>query len=406
MPPRKRRQKARFGHTRQLPSGRWQASYLDPRGTLTPRGNRVRITSPLTFVDERDAHLWLAAVEREISHGTWRHPDEVAAEASASAAQGEPFGSYVERWLLERRTSQGKPLAPSTVQSHERALRLMVYPTFKDVPVGAITPDQVRTWYAGLGAGRSAMRARAYSILRAACTTAVEDGLLLANPCTIRGAGNTAGVSKLRPASLDELEAILGAMPSELRLSVVLATWCALRSGEVRELRRGDIEVTRDDDGTPTAALVRVTRGVTTVHGKFVIGDPKSSAGKRDVTVPPHVVADVVEHLEKHTGKGKDALLFPAPTHGGSLAHSSLHKAWDRARKAAERPDLRFHDLRHTGLTFAAQAGATTRELMERGGHSNPRIALMYQHSTTERQEFIARRLSELAAGEDSAASE
>lgn len=398
MPPKKRRRKARFGHTRELPSGRWQASYLDPRGTLTAAGARTRITAPRTFVAEQDAALWLAAVEREISRGTWRHPDEVAAEAAANAAQGESFGSYVRRWLDERRTPQGRPLAPSTVQSHERALRLMVYPTFEHVPIAAITPDQVRTWYAGLGAGRAAMRARAYSILRASCTTAVEDGLLLANPCTIRGAGNTVGASKLRPASLEELSVMLAAMPPELRLTVTLATWCALRSGEVRELRRGDVEVTRDDDGVPVAAVVKVSRGVTTVHGKFVIGDPKSSAGKRDVTVPPHVVGDVVEHLEKYTGKSEDALLFPAPVKGGTLAHSSHHKAWDRARTAAGRPDLRFHDLRHTGLTFAAQAGATTRELMERGGHSNPGMALRYQHSTSERQELIARRLSELVS--------
>lgn len=402
MPPKKRRRKARFGHTRELPSGRWQASYLDPRGTLTGSGTRARITAPRTFVFEQDAALWLAAVEREISHGTWRHPDEVAAEAARDAAQGELFGDYTRRWLLERRTGRGLPLAPSTVQSHERALRILVYPTFERVPVGALTPDQIRTWYAGLGPGRPAMRARAYSIVRAVCTTAVEDGLLLANPCTIRGAGNTTGVSKLRPATLDELGVILGAMPAELRLTVILATWCALRSGEVRELRRGDVEVTRDDDGEPVTAVVKVSRGVTTVHGKFVIGDPKSSAGKRDVTVPPHVVADVVEHLEKHTGKGKEALLFPSPTHGGSLAHSSLHKAWHKARTAAQRPGLRFHDLRHTGLTFAAQAGATTRELMARGGHSNPRVALIYQHSTTERQELLARRLSELAEAEGS----
>jgi integrase len=40
---------------------------------------------------------------------------------------------------------------------------------------------------------------------------------------------------------------------------------------------------------------------------------------------------------------------------------------------------LRFHDLRHTAATLAAAAGATTRELMERMGHTSPAVALRYQ---------------------------
>ena len=52
------------------------------------------------------------------------------------------------------------------------------------------------------------------------------------------------------------------------------------------------------------------------------------------------------------------------------------------AREAgAGRPDLRFHDLRHTGAVLAAQTGATLAELMGRLGHSTPQAALRYQHA-------------------------
>jgi hypothetical protein len=44
------------------------------------------------------------------------------------------------------------------------------------------------------------------------------------------------------------------------------------------------------------------------------------------------------------------------------------------------RPDLRFHDLRHTGQTLAAAAGANLRELMARAGQSSPGAALRYLH--------------------------
>jgi integrase len=59
---------------------------------------------------------------------------------------------------------------------------------------------------------------------------------------------------------------------------------------------------------------------------------------------------------------------------------------------------LRFHDLRHTAGTQAAVAGATTKELMARLGHSSPRAALIYEHATAERDAKLAAQLDLLAA--------
>jgi len=59
---------------------------------------------------------------------------------------------------------------------------------------------------------------------------------------------------QIREASLAELEAITLAMPPRYRLMVLLAAWCALRFGELTELRRSDIDVKN--------AIVRVRRGV------------------------------------------------------------------------------------------------------------------------------------------------
>jgi hypothetical protein len=55
------------------------------------------------------------------------------------------------------------------------------------------------------------------------------------------------------------------------------------------------------------------------------------------------------------------------------------------------------HDIRHAGLTIAAQGGATTRELMARGGHRTARAALIYQHAAKERNVLVAASLDALA---------
>ncbi|WP_433250834.1 tyrosine-type recombinase/integrase [Streptosporangium sp. CA-135522] len=44
-------------------------------------------------------------------------------------------------------------------------------------------------------------------------------------------------------------------------------------------------------------------------------------------------------------------------------------------------PGLHFHDLRHTGNTFAAESGAGLKELMARMGHDEVRAAMIYQRA-------------------------
>jgi len=68
-----------------------------------------------------------------------------------------------------------------------------------------------------------------------------------------------------------------------------------------------------------------------------------------------------------------------------------------KAKKAAGRSDLRWHDLRHTGATLAAQAGATTAELQARLGHSTAAASQLYQHEAKGRDRAIADALSRLA---------
>ena len=61
---------------------------------------------------------------------------------------------------------------------------------------------------------------------------------------------------------------------------------------------------------------------------------------------------------------------------------------------------MHFHDLRHTGNTLAATAGATLRELMDRMGHDSERAALVYLHGSDARRQAIADTLSQLARDE------
>lgn len=260
------------------------------------------------------------------------------------------------------------------------------------MPLKFITPEQVDHWYAVTAVGKPTTQAHAYSLLRTILGTAVDRGLITtANPAKVRGGGSTERAKKVQPATLEELEAIVTALPERYQLMALLASWCALRFGELAELRRGDVN-------TRTGEL-RIRRGVVRAGGQVIVKRPKSDAGVRDVAIPPHLLPLVREHLLKHAAPGADGLLFPARD-GGHMAPSTLYRVFYPAREAAGRPDLRWHDLRHTGAVLAAQTGATLAELMGRLGHSTPGAAMRYQHAAQERDREIARRLSAMIEAE------
>jgi len=352
-----------------------------------------RHAAPVTFEAKIDAEGWLASERRLIERDDWMPPARRAeVEAAALQAASETVGSYAYRWLADG-VAQGR-LRPLTVVDYRRSLDLHILPTLGDVRLTEVTRGTVRSWHDTTMANTAPRaRSKAYALLRTVMNNAVQDELIAASPVQIRGAGVARRKHEIEPASLSELDAIVAAMPERLGLTVLLATWCALRYGEVAELRRKDVML--------SSGQLRVARSVSFLPGGTQIGPPKTKAGARRVAVPPHIVPALEHHLKTFVKSDANALLFPGEA-GGHLHESVLFKHWDRARRSVGRPDLRFHDLRHTGATLAAQAGATTAELQARLGHATPDAAMIYQHAARGRDQELAARLSLLARSPES----
>ncbi len=369
VPPSRRRPRRSFGAVRELPSGYYQARYVGP--------DRQTYRAPVTFSTYGDADTWLSGVRADIARDKWVSP------ATRKATTVPTLTEYATTWLADR------ALKPRTAAHYRQLLDAHVLPALGDHPVNAITPIVVRTWHARLDTGPTA-KAHAYSLLKTILGTAVTDDVLPANPCRVRGAGQSQRVVQVKPATLDELAALVAALPDRYRALVLLAAWCGLRFGELAALTRADLDKQN--------GVVHIRRAVVRVGGATVVGSPKSAAGVRDVVIPPHLLPLLVEHVKTHAAFGRDGLLFPSAG-GDHLNPSALSTVFYPAREAAGRPDLRFHDLRHTGAVLAAQTGATLAELMGRLGHSTAQAALRYQHASADRDRVVAERLSALAEG-------
>jgi integrase len=188
--------------------------------------------------------------------------------------------------------------------------------------------------------------------------------------------------------------ALVDAITPWYRAAVLLAAWCGLRRGEVVALRREDIDL---DAGTVTVRHNRVE--LLESPSAAFDADPKTDAGKRTVAVPPYVLPFFQEHMAKWAGSDR---VFVGRD-GQAMRGDAIRQAFTRARRKVGMPGFRFHDLRHTGQTLAASAGATTKDLMRRLGHASPVAANRYLHTVEGRDAQIAAALSELAEHGDAA---
>lgn len=368
---RKDRAPGTFGSVDKLATG-YRARYFGPDGR--------RHKAPVLFLTKTDARAWLAQRHSEIVAQQWTPPNAVEVPKTT-------FTEYADQWLLTRQVA-GRPLKDRTREHYQALLDDHITATFGALPLASITADDVRQWYARTLTDKPTMRSHAYGLLRTILATAVSDGKISVNPCSIRGAGTAKRVHKVRPATVGEIGTIADAMPAQWSLMVLLAAWLAMRFGELTELRRKDIDLADE--------VVRVRRAVVRTDDGFKVTTPKSDAGIRDIAIPPHLIPAIEAHLSKHVGAKADALLFPA-VGGGHLAPATLYRRFYTAREKANRKDLRWHDLRHSGAVLAAATGATLAELMARLGHSTPQAALRYQHAAQGRDRQIAALLSKIA---------
>lgn len=353
-----------YGTVDQLPSGRWRPRYRDPATGRQRSGG--------TFATRAEAERWLAGAQVDQARGAWVDPNAGAVTLTA----------WADQWL-----AQHTGLRETSRSEYRYLLDRYILPALGAARIGRLAPSAVREWYAGLHVEHPSAASAAYRLLRAVLNTAVADERIVRNPCQVRGAGSAS--SPERPvASIAEVGAAADAMPERLRLAVLVAAWCQLRRGEVLGLQRADVDLLH--------GALKVERAwVLPAKGRPIVGPPKTDAGRRSVAIPPNVLSDLEAHLERFVGPEPDAWLFG--NGGSALSPSTLERAWCSARRVIGRPELHFHDLRHSGLTWAAATGASTRELMARGGHASPAAALRYQHATKDRDRAIADAMAELA---------
>ena len=302
-----------------------------------------------SFLRKADAEAWRNRVENE------RWGGEAATQQSRLTLR-----EWSEQWL----SADVHRLAPTTSEHYESSMRNWILPAIGDRQLRNLTPAILRSWMQGmLDAGASApVASAARRCLHRCLEVAVAAELLARNPCTKAVVAPRVEVPMTEPLTPAQLLMLERAMPDRWRSLVLVAGTAGPRLAELAAITRSDVL----EDGR----LLSITKTLHAVRGGgWEHRTPKTAAGRRVVALPPVTRTALLGHLVS----AGDEVLWPGLLSNGDRWRK---KVWMPALASIGRPDLRFHDLRHTAISLAIGAGADAKVVQHMAGHASLAMTL------------------------------
>lgn len=215
---------------------------------------------------------------------------------------------------------------------------------------------------------------------------ALRDGIIDRNPARVTGWQQE---YKRAEDELDDPRSL--ALPDWVSLTTLADALVARSSGEYRgwgdvvlfaactAARIGEVSGCRVSDIDTESWTWTVRRQTTPSPGGLV---DKGTKGKRARTVP--LIEDIRELVARRivsADRDPDGRLFRGPR-GGRITTAVLRDAtsWDEVVSKLGHDHLRRHDLRHTGLTWMADAGVPLHHLRKIAGHGSLTTTQRYLH--------------------------
>ena len=428
-----------FGSVRKLPSGRFQARYIDAAGARITA--RTIDDKPLTFATEKQARIYLIHLQSDLERGI----DPYAVMPASADTLRKRVDMYLDPLAGSRLTA--KALRKSTASNYRRLadhylFRQMDGFCLAQMPITAITRADVRKWHsliqascvskqreiktrahpartwaraqaiptsmhgridtkliqAWIDAGAPMIKnykesptgtvqlAQAYRFLKAIFNVAIDDGIIKENPCRIKGA-STPRHSERPIITPDQIAALAAEVPERYSILVILAAYSSMRSSELLGLQRKHINELQ--------SIIKIEHQLTNyASDQDLFVPPKTDAGIRDVPIPRELMSALIDHIDRFVkNPSPDALIFTTAT---GLPLFKGRKSWFvTARRRLDLDHIHFHDLRHTGQSLAMMQGANTKDLQRRAGQASEAAARIYMHGSKLRDREVADSLSE-----------
>ncbi len=167
----------------------------------------------------------------------------------------------------------------------------------------------------------------------------------------------------------DQIKALLAAVKNQkYRTLFMLAIFSGARQGELLGLKWSDILWEKNQ--------IAINR----TYNNQAFYDPKTKTSRRKIDLGSDMMFELKKWKLACPHNNLD-LVFPNKA-GKPMEHKNMvNRHFKPALEAAECPDIRFHDLRHTFASLKIHQGAKLIYIQQQMGHSKPTITLnIYSH--------------------------
>lgn len=350
----------------------WEVRYRDPAGKQKHR----------LFPTKIKAEQFLTGTEHSKLTGTYIDP----ALGRATFA----------RFVAENYRPTMVGLEPSTRVRDESYLRTHMLPAFGDRPLAAIDYTVCQAWVNEMATRKApATVVKAAQIMGKVMKTAVRAKRIPHNPMaevTLPTVTESEDVY-LTPAQVEMLADSMSEVGPRYRALVWLGCYGGPRIGELLALRWTDLDLLR--------RTVTISRKVIEVSGYGMVeGATKTKAGRRTVTLPRRIVAELEAH---RLAFPSSTLVFTSPDGDQVRANNLRRRQWAAAVARSGLEGFTFHDMRHTAVSLWVAAGASDLEVAKWAGHRSAAFTKSrYAHLFPEHGEALADRLEAFIAASTS----
>lgn len=323
-------------------------------------------------VEERDYEVAKAKMER----ARGMQPKVIEDRARG----GELFVTFAERTLLHRKTV--RKISTGTWRNYNTHLQRWILPTFGQTKLRDITAREVDRWFSEVLPAGSPSNGQRYAVLSLVLRRAVQMEEIDRSPCLVEGV--SANKTKRRPTlSVNDFRVLVDAAATDQERALL---WTLMGSGA----RIGEVLALNWEDVDFTYGEVTVSKHL--VGGELIEGTKSHPEQVRFLTLPRKAVDALSAHQESSQGLEGPVFLN---SRGGRMRQSTACDWFISLRASRGLEAYRIHDLRHSSLTAYART-ATLAEVMARGGHSDMRTALRYQHASRSRDREIVSELDKV----------
>jgi integrase len=309
------------------------------------------------FAKKVDADRFASTTEHQLATGSYIDPN--AGRAT--------FAEVTEAWLDTR------VWRPSSEAQARSLLTNHVLPVLGRRPIASIRPSEVQALVKGLGERLAPATVwSAYKWTASIFTSAVDDRLIAASPCSRSIRLPKTEPTQVVPLTVEQVSAITTAMPERYRALVTFMAGVGVRQSEAFGVTLDRVDFLRRQV-TVDRQLLTPSSG-----GPPEFAPLKTEASYRTVPLPDVVLDALAAHLTRWP-VDREGLVFTSER-GEPIARAAFRRAWRTAVTAAG-VEATGHDLRHFYASLLIRHGESPKVVAARLGHASAAMTLnVYSH--------------------------